>query len=69
MAKAIKAAVSVFVVTFLVVTGLAAIGTALSISALSGLVALDLAILSAVGTLVNGLFSKGINATAEKLWK
>jgi hypothetical protein len=65
MAKAIKTAVKAFVVTFLVVTGVAFIGGVLGISALSGLVALDIAILTATGSLLNGLFSKGINAVSE----
>ena len=65
MAKALETAAKVFVVTFLVVTGVAAIGSALGISSLAGLVALDLAILSTVGSLVSGLFSKGIDASSE----
>ena len=74
MAKAIKAAATVFVVTFLVVTGTAFIfgGTAAFAGGLSALTifgstvnALAIAALTSVGQLVNGLFSKGINATAE----
>ena len=74
MAKAIKTAVKAFVVTFLVVTGTAFIvgGTAAFAGGLSALTifgstfnALAISALTAVGSLVQGLFSKGINAVAE----
>jgi len=64
MAKAIKAAVTVFVVTFLVVTGTAfLLGT--TAAALTGMTALQIASASALSTLVGGLMSKGNNSVAE----
>jgi hypothetical protein len=68
MAKAVKAAVTVFVVTFLVATGLAfAFGTAGMTGAfLFGVETTLLAGLSAASTLIGGLLSKGIKATASE---
>lgn len=68
MAKALKSAAKVFVVTLGVVYGIAALGVAFGVGtagALFGVTAIEMAVLSAVGTLVSGLMSKGINATSE----
>ena len=68
MAKALENAAKAFVVTFLVVTGVGFVGGLIGGTiggAFAALSAVNLAAISAVGTLVNGLFSKGINATSE----
>ena len=65
MSKAIKAAVKIFAITFVVVTALAAIpalsGTMLAVEG----AALGMAALSAGMTLVQGLFTKDVDAVAE----
>ena len=70
MSKAIKAAAKVFVVTFLVTTGLALLGiggTATMLGAtFSGVSTLTIASMSAVSTLVSGLLSKGIDSVASE---
>ena len=75
MAKAIKTAVKVFVVTFAITTGLAlafnsaglfALGqVGLTGAFLGGISTLSIAALTAASTLVNGLMSKGTDATIE----
>ena len=69
MAKALKAAAKVFVVTFLVVTGasfvFAGVGGTIAGSVLFGVETLAMAALSGISTLIGGLMSKGISATAE----
>ncbi len=67
MAKAIKSAVKVFAVTFLVATGLAfALGTVgITGAFLFGVSTTSIAAMSALSTLVGGLMSKGTNATSE----
>jgi len=69
MAKAIKAAAKVFVVTFLVVTGasyiFAGVAGTVAGSVLFGVETLAMAALSGIGTLIGGLMSKGVNATIE----
>ena len=61
MSKAVKAAVTIFVVTF-------TLGMALTVLPFINFTALamaEFAALSAIGTLVGGLLSKGIDATRE----
>ena len=72
MAKAIKAAVTVFVVTLAVVTGAAFIfGGAAAFSGgfmaatLFGVEIMAIAAMSAVSTLIGGLMSKDIDAVSE----
>ena len=68
MPRQVESAFKVFVVTFLVVTGVGFVGGLIGGTiggAFAALSAVNLAAISAVGTLVNGLFSKGINATSE----
>ena len=74
MAKAVKSAVKAFAVTFLVVTGTAFIfgGAGAFTKGLKALTifgskvnALAISALSAVGSAVQGLFSKGVDANAE----
>jgi len=64
MSKAVKAAVTAFIITFAVVTGTAFLlgGSALGIFGVS---ATAMATLSAVSTLVGGLLSKGVDAVGE----
>ena len=64
MSKAVKAAATIFVVTFDVMTGAVAIfGTAAG--TLFGMTAIEMAGMSALTTLIGGLVSKGVDATAE----
>ena len=68
MSKAVKSAVKVFVGTFVVVTGLAALGVAFGVGTLTtffGAKIVEIAAMSAVSVLVGGLLSKGVDATAE----
>ena len=69
MAKAIKTAAKVFVVTFLVATGasfiFAGVGGTVAGSVLFGVETLAMAALSGISQLIGGLMSKGISATAE----
>ncbi len=68
MSKALKAAATIFAITFLVVTGLASVGMFASGVTAAGSIAmfgLEMAALSSLTTLVGGLLSKGVNATAE----
>jgi len=61
MAKAVKSAVKVFVVTFTIGMAL----TILPFLSLTPIAIAEFAALSAIGTLVGGLLSKGIDATSE----
>ena len=75
MAKAIKTAIKVFVVTFAITTGLALAFNSVGLFALGqvgltgaflgGISTLSIAALTAASTLVNGLMSKGTDATIE----
>ena len=76
MSKAVEGALKIFVVTFLVVTGIGLItgayaGVALGSIAghtltLFGASALQIAALSAAGTLVSGLMNKGIDSISQE---
>ena len=67
MAKAVKSAVKVFVITFAVMSGAIAIfGTGGAFTGtLFGVKALEMAGLSAISTLIGGLMSKGVDAVGE----
>ncbi|MAO22836.1 MAG: hypothetical protein CMJ25_18965 [Phycisphaerae bacterium] len=70
MAKAVKAAVTIFVVTFAVMSGAIFVfgtaGVGGAAATLFGVTAMEMAALSAISTLVGGLMSKGIKATASE---
>ncbi len=70
MAKAVKAAVTIFVVTFAVMSGAIFVfgtaGVGGAAATLFGVTAMEMAALSAISTLVGGLMSKGIKATATE---
>ena len=74
MPKQIESALKVFVVTFLVVTGIGLLTGAGTLGAilggaeiaLFGASAMSIAALSAAGTLVSGLMNKGVDAISQE---